>query len=246
MKKICFFALFVFLVYFVSALEYPEPYDYYVNDYALIFTQEEKAYLQSIFNEVFLNTTAEVVVVTLPTLNGSDISQYTIGLANEWRVGKSDKDNGVVILYALEENKIFVATGYGIEGILPDSKIGRMLDTYYVPLRDEGNVTLGILVFSNELKEVMLENGAELVSGARKESSGEVILIIIISILGFFFTVAILSYFAGNRRNRGVGDFTAFFLADVLIRSVLIGKSSSSGSFGGFGGGSFGGGGAGR
>lgn len=159
MKKlieIFMFALFIFAfaMHFSSA-QFPQPSDSYVNDFVGIFSAAEVANLRSILTDVNQATTAEVVVVSVQTAKPLTPSEYAIQLGQAWGIGKEDKDNGLVILYAAEEKKIFVATGYGLEGILPDSKIGRMLDEYYVPLRDSGNVGQGILRLQKRLLKLL-------------------------------------------------------------------------------------------
>ena len=71
-----------------------------------------------------------------------------------------------MILYSVNEKRIEVETGYGLEGILPDSKIGRMLDDYYVPQRDQGNVTQGIILFTQEISKVIQNNSEEVSSSS--------------------------------------------------------------------------------
>ena len=189
--------LIVFLVFFsfgVFALEFPKAQDKYVNDFAGVLNPSQVEELRNLFFSVDQETTAEVVFVSLQSLDGDEISSFTTNLASEWEVGKADKDNGLLILYVVDIQKIWVATGYGLEGILPDSKVGRLLDENYVPLRDSGNVSEGIVEFSYALVQVILDNKEEVLSGQaspsdRGISSFEVfifmlVLFIIIKILG--------------------------------------------------------------
>ncbi|MFH0956268.1 MAG: TPM domain-containing protein [Candidatus Aenigmatarchaeota archaeon] len=146
------------LMHQASAQQFPDYQDDYVNDFAGIFTGEQASYLRSVLTQVRENTTAQVVIVTVDTVAPLEPSQYATELFTRWGIGKEDQDNGLLILYAKEEGKIWVTTGYGMEGLLPDSKIGRMLDDYYVPERDAGNVTLGIVRFTEEVATLINEN----------------------------------------------------------------------------------------
>ncbi len=237
----------------VRADQFPQPYDQYVNDYAHIFSADQTAYLESLLYEVQQNTTAQVVIVTIPSLNGSDISQYTTDLGQSWGVGNKDNDNGLVILYSAQENKIFAATGYGLEGILPDSKIGRLLDQSYVPLRDSGNVGEGITNFTTVVAQVIEQNADEVRSGqaaANNSSTGIdpffifLIIIIIITIIS--------RIFAAKKRKNGKGSGSGWWLIPLFLPFPRGGGGIGGGGFGGgfggggFGGGGFGGGGAGR
>jgi uncharacterized protein len=140
------------------AQQFPDYQDTYVNDFAHVFGPEQVSHLRSILSLVRGNTTAEVVVVTVDTVAPLEPSQYATELFTRWGVGKEKDDNGLLILYAKEENRIWVTTGYGMEGLLPDSRIGRMLDDYYVPERDAGNVTIGIVRFTDEVSALIMEN----------------------------------------------------------------------------------------
>jgi len=256
----------ILIINAVEAESIPKPYDMYVNDYAHIFSAPDTSYLQALLNEVQQNTTAQVVIVTLQSLNGSDISQYTTDLGQAWGVGNKDNSNGFVILYSAEENKIFAASGYGLEGILPDSKIGRLLDENYVPLKNSGNVSEGIIKFTEAISQVIEQNADEVKSNQSQGQGAIGIIPIVLGLFIFFFFIALISYpFTKRKGGRGFGDFWTFFFIDFLVRSILFsiifrggrGRSSGGSNFGGgfggggfggggFGGGGFGGGGAGR
>ena len=236
----------IFLLSFCIAAELPRYEDPYVNDFAGVFSASEVYDLRVVLDYVKQNTTAEMVIVTdneCASHGGS--SQYAFDLARAWGVGKSDKDNGLLVLYCKEENKIWVTVGYGLEGILPDSKIGRMLDENYVPFRDAGNVSEGIIQFTLATVDVLEENKEEIKSGLTSGSSGGLDIWVILFILFWIYIVvsAILSSIFKNRPRSSLPWFIPLFLP----------SSRSSGGFGGggfsgggFGGGGFGGGGAGR
>jgi uncharacterized protein len=237
--------LLVFLVFIVSvsAVELPNYKDKYVNDFANVLSTGEVGYLRALFYEVDMNTSAEVVFVSDSecTSKGGQ-SQYAIDLGKYWKVGKEDKDNGLLILYCKAENKIFAATGYGLEGILPDSKIGRLLDENYVPQRDAGNISQGIIAFSDAVSGVIEENREEVLSGKAGRNSNFDIPIGLIIFLVWIIFVIIASRMRKNARRAGrnIPWWIPIFLPS--------GHGSSGGGFsgGGFGGGGFGGGGAGR
>lgn len=255
--------LFVFLVgslmlisFISAASSFPAPRDVYVNDFAKIFNQEEASSLRALLYDTRQSTTAEVVIVTVETVGDYTPPDYATKLATEWKIGKSDVDNGLLILYTLKENKIWVATGYGIEGILPDSKVGRMLDDYYVPLRDKNKTKEGIINFTLEIVKVLNQNADEIRSGQGEKTNSEkgngwIFILIIL----FFFVIlpAILRRFAKKKpKGKPISVWDALFWAWV---GSSVGRSSSSGGFGsgggfsgggGFGGGGFSGGGAGR
>ena len=148
----------------VLAQDLPNYQDKYVNDFAGVFSQQQVLDLRATLSEVEQNTTAEVSVATSSECVITP-SEYANKLFNKWGIGKKEKDNGLLILYCKKENKIWVETGYGLEGILPDSKLGRMLDDYYVPSRDSGKVQEGIVSFTNEVSKVIKDNSEEVIAG---------------------------------------------------------------------------------
>lgn len=206
----------------------PDYEDIYINDFANVLNPEDSYVIRQLFEEVFQNTTAHLVFVSLESIDG-EISEYATQIGEVWGVGDFEKDNGIVILYVRDINKIWVATGYGVEGVLPDSKIGRYLDEYYVPYRDSGEISSGIREFSFALSEEMIKNHEELFSG-ETNNSGEIIWIIFFVIL-----LILIIYFISRHGSVSSSRSGVPFIL-----------SGGSGRGRGFGGGSFGGGGAGR
>lgn len=180
----------------VSAQVFLPYQDAYVNDFAKIFSAGEISQLRSLLLEVRQNTTAEVVIVTVEETAPLTPAEYATELFNRWGIGKQEKDNGLLLLYAKKENKFWVTTGYGMEGILPDSKIGRMLDDYYVPYRDAGNLTEGITRFTDEVSKVIIDNGEELMAGrpsGMEELSKLILDNIVLVLIGLIFFIAIVA-----------------------------------------------------
>lgn len=154
-----------FLSISVSAQTFPQPQDKYVNDFAGFLDAASVSQLRSLLSAVEQNTTAEVVVVTVPTTEPETPSQYRTELFNNWHIGKAANDNGLLILYAVKEKRIEVEVGYGLEGILPDSKVGNILDEFYVPYRDSNRTVLGIVLATQEFARVINANADEVRAG---------------------------------------------------------------------------------
>jgi uncharacterized protein len=231
------------LVSLAFAQQFPSPTDKYVNDFVSFFSASEKTELRSLLIYVEQNSTAEVTIAVVQTVAPLTPAEYATGLASQWGVGKSDVDNGLLILYAVSEKKIYVAVGYGLEGVLPDSKIGRMLDDYYVPLRDANLTSAGIINFTSAAAVVLENNSAEIRSGAAGQSGTTDIMVIFIiaTVVAFgVFAVILMVFAARYQRKFGKGG--------KLFGGGGFGGGFGGGGFGGggFGGGGFGGGGAGR
>lgn len=189
----------------IISQDLPNYYDKNVNDFGGLFNNNQTFYLKSLLSSVEEQTSAEVVVVVINTTSPDTPEQYRYKLFNYWHIGKKDKNNGLLILYSIAEHRIEVETGYGMEGILPDSRLGRLLDTYYIPNRDSGNVTNGIISFTQEVSKIIIENKAEVISGNSENGSksdfNDSIFLIIFFILfiGFF----ILIFFLINKTEKG-------------------------------------------
>ncbi|MEM5804834.1 MAG: TPM domain-containing protein [Candidatus Aenigmatarchaeota archaeon] len=158
------------------AQEVPGYTDKYVNDFAKVLSPGQAGELRAIFSQVDQNTTAEMALLTVDTVSPYAMSDYAQQVFDKWKIGKADKDNGLLMLYAKDTQKIWVSTGYGLEGILPDSKVGRILDETFVPARAAGNATEGIVLAAREYAAVISENANEVISGQTGPSSVPVLL----------------------------------------------------------------------
>jgi len=237
----------------------PNWQDTYVNDFAGIFNENQTTSLRTTLAGIDTDTTAEIVVVTdNECASKGGPSQYATELLSGWGVGKAEKDNGLLILYCKEENKIFVATGYGLEGILPDSKIGRLLDENYVTLRDSGDVRGGIISFVGVISSVIEENKEEVIAGTAGRSKGVdyVWIIFLIIWLLFIFRAIFRRRIKckkdglrmeriGRKGNRYIYKCLNGHIQEVAIAAATgfwIGHAIGGAHGGGFGGGGFGGG----
>ncbi|MEM4271740.1 MAG: TPM domain-containing protein [Candidatus Pacearchaeota archaeon] len=212
--------LLIFLFASVTAAEFPNYYDKYVNDFAGMFDENETGALRVLLAEVDTNTTAEMVVVTINTTEPYAPGEYRTKLFNYWKIGKPEKDNGLLILYAVSENRIEVETGYGLEGILPDSKLGRMLDDYYVPLRDSGQVKEGIIAFAQETAKVIHENRDEVLEGNTMPSSGSFVWVI----FGLAFIALLFFVFIGMRKKTEIAKAERTAVSYREVRDANKGK----------------------
>jgi len=120
-----------------------------VNDFANLLSEGEKAVLEDSLVQFARTTSTQIVVVTIPDLDGYDPGDYAFRLGEKWGVGQKDKDNGIVILVKPKQGnnkgQVFVATGYGLEGILPDAVVNStVVDYEMMPRFKENNYYQGI------------------------------------------------------------------------------------------------------
>ncbi|MCX5999272.1 MAG: TPM domain-containing protein [Chloroflexi bacterium] len=126
------------------AQKYPSQQGF-VNDFASVLTEGGKTDLDAILTVLEADTTAEVAVVTVTSLDNSTIEDYAVGLFEAWAIGKKDKDNGVLLLVVTEPLEVRIEVGYGLEAIITDGRAGRILDEEVMPYLRDGNFDDGIV-----------------------------------------------------------------------------------------------------
>lgn len=192
-------------------------------------------------------TSAQVAVLTVPDLQGYSIEQFSLKAAETWKLGQADRDNGILVLMALEEKKVRIEVGYGLEGNMTDAKSGFIIRERILPEFRNGNfgkgLYEGVVSISGVITATADISQEELDKYKKSESSGgsTIPFNILIFFLIFFFS---LLRRAGGRGRRGGGLASALFWGSVLGSSSRSGSSSRGGfSGGGFSGGGFSGGG---
>ncbi|WP_284651433.1 TPM domain-containing protein [Flavobacterium terrisoli] len=225
-----------------------------VYDYAKVLSPEEKTQLEEKLVRYSDSTSTQIVVITIESLQGEDIGILTPRWGQEWGIGGSkENDNGVVILLAKAERKIWISPGYGLEDRLTAGIGGEITRNIIIPEFKAGSYYRGLDKGADALFDVFKGK----YKGERKnnkKNGGIPILPIIIIVFVIIFIIAKNKNNGGNSGGRGGG----LDLADIIILSSLGrggggfgGGSSGGGSFGGggfgggFGGGGFSGGGSG-
>ncbi|HCJ67539.1 MAG TPA: methanol dehydrogenase [Elusimicrobia bacterium] len=217
--------------------DFPKPSGW-ISDNAGVIDSESAQKISSIISELEAKTGAEIAVVMVKSLKNDTIENFSIRLFQKWGIGKKGKDNGVLIISAIEDRKVRIEVGYGLEGILPDGLCGQILDTYVIPHFKKGEyaegLSMGVLAVASVIAK---DAGVELTGGnipVRKKSGGS----LFVFILQFMFAVIMIYIFIRH-------PLLFFFLISRSGGGRGFG-SGSSGGFGGFGGGLGGGGGASR
>ncbi|MBM3205764.1 TPM domain-containing protein [Candidatus Shapirobacteria bacterium] len=135
---------FLFFLFKAQALEFPQPTGY-VNDWAQLLSGQVKESLEQRLSQFEQESTVEIAVVTITSLGENSIEDYAVRLFEDWQIGKKGKDNGVLLLIALEERELRIEVGYGLEPVLTDSKAGRIIRETITPEFKKGNFEKGIL-----------------------------------------------------------------------------------------------------
>jgi uncharacterized protein len=227
----------------------PRPTNY-VSDFAGVLSPQTVQGLNALCAQVDRQAHAQIAVVTVKSLDGDTIENFTTALEDKWKVGKKGTDRGVILVFAIQDRKRRIETGYGLEGILPDSKVG-VIGRSIVPALEAGNYDSAISSAVVQIAQVIAADaGVNLQAAPRrgppqhpvKQISlgqllvGAAVLFIVLILLMKFAPPGTVSFllgmligggFGGGGRGGGGG-----------------GGGDDGGGFGGFGGGSSGGGGA--
>ncbi len=130
-------------------------YNGWVSDMAGVIDAETKQRLNALIDQLERQTTAEIAVVTIRRTDDLTPKEFATELLNRWGVGKKGTDNGVLVLLVMESRRIEVETGYGVEGVLPDGKVGEILDTYATPRFKQGDFGGGLFAGVRAMAEVI-------------------------------------------------------------------------------------------
>ena len=224
----------------------PSPSGYF-NDYASVVSKEAAFRFNEQLAQFERETSDQVVVAVYPTMQSdSDIADYTQRVAQAWGVGQKDRRNGVVLFVFIEDRKMFIQVGYGLEGALPDATAFDITERHIKPLFRAGNyeagLATGIDLICKAIRGEYKGLGKTVPEG--KGGGG------VVGLLPFIIFIIVLIIISRLFRKLGGYSYSSRRGGPVFIPSGGGWSSGGGGSGGGFsgfggGGGSFGGGGAG-
>ena len=139
-----FFSLTLFLAVQVSALEVPRLQGR-VNDYAELLSPATEASLESVLKSLESSDSTQIVVLTIGSLQGDSLEEFSLRVVEDWKIGQQGLDNGVLLLVVRDDRKIRIEVGYGLEGKLTDMTAGRIISNVMVPRFRQGDFNQGII-----------------------------------------------------------------------------------------------------
>lgn len=232
-----------------------------VNDFAHAMTADQVQELEEKLVAYDDSTSIQIAVVTVPTTGDYEIADYALKILRDWKVGNKKTNNGIVILAAIQDHKVYIATGYGMEGSIPDIAAKQIIENEIVPNFKQQNFYRGFDLAADAIIEASKgEYVAPSGYNQRKKhdggGAGNILGVII------FFVIIIILISRGGGRGGGGGMFNRSGVLPFIIGNMLGNMSrggggwsgggggggwsgGGGGGFGGFGGGSGGGGGAG-
>ena len=224
-----------------------------VSDYAKIIRDSDEREIEEYLAGLEQSTGIQIAVLTMPSLEGEDISSFGIKVADKWNLGDKEKDNGAILIVAYKEHDLRIEVGDGLEASLTDVKCGLILRNVIVPEFRDGNYSKGILEGVKNMGAVASGDESAISRSVREgEDSSDDDDFVPVFVILVWLIIFICSITAGSRRGRGRrrgryyynGNTMAWIAADAALRSLMrsSGGSHSSGFSGG--GGHFSGGGA--
>lgn len=252
----------------VFAQQYPPKSNTLVTDYTNTLSADNKAQLEHklvAFND---STSTQIAVVIIKSVGSYDIAQYGAGLGRNWGIGQKGKNNGILILVAMEDRKVTIQTGYGAEGAVPDAITSQVINNQIKPAFKRGDYYGGLDAATTSLMQYMrgeykadapvqnrndnVNNNANDNDSSGSSNIGIIIFVIVVILIMIFRNIGR----GGGQIIGGRGRTSPFwwFLAGSALgrgssgwgggSSDGGGSDSGGGGFGGFGGGDFGGGGS--
>jgi len=257
------------LAAFAKEPVYPA-YSGFVNDFAGVLDASSAQKLEDLCRTLEKKTSAELAIAAVKSVAPLDSKTYAVKLFEKWKIGKKGKDNGILVLLAMEERRVEIEVGYGLEGVITDARAGEILDRYVVPYFKEGKFGEGLYNGAAAIAERIAQtSGQEMGEEYRaKKSAGEsgenwftlisiiaIIVVVLLSILGagiaagLFGAVfgALFGYAFLGIIGAMVGAVVGFMLSYAKFPTSRFGGGGWGGGFGGGwsgggGGGGFGGG----
>jgi uncharacterized protein len=215
-----------------------------VNDFAHAMTTDQVAELENKLVAYDDSTSIQIAVITIQSTGDTAIDDYALDFLRGWKIGNKKTNNGIVVLAAIQDHKVYIATGYGMEGVLPDITSKQIIEDEVVPNFKQGNYYRG---FDLAADAIIQASRGEYVAPSgydqRKQpgsGGGSAIGIII-----FIIIIIILISRSGGGRGGGGGVFNGSSVLPFLLGNILGGMGRGGGGWSGGGGGGFGGGGGG-
>lgn len=215
----------------------PEHGGVWVHDEANVLSAGTKSELEYILKEVRDSTSNQIAVLIIPSLDGEALEDYSLRVAEKWKLGKKDRDNGVLFFITIKEHQMRIEVGHGLEGVLTDAVSSRINRNEVAPHFRQGDYDGGtraaVVAIIRVIKGEYVNNDPPQTKRKGRSPWTTLIFIIIIIIA------------AARRRKGGGGGLGGMWVAGSILGSGIGRSSGSWGSGSDYGGGgSFGGGGS--
>ncbi|MBN1645209.1 TPM domain-containing protein [Candidatus Woesearchaeota archaeon] len=192
-----------------------------VNDYAGIIG-EWKPQIEELITSIEKETTAEIAVVTIESLEGRNLEEYSLEIAEKWGIGKKETDNGLLLLIAYKDKKYRLETGYGLEGVLPDAKTGRIGRTILTPYFRKGQYGQGAYEAIKEINGI-IQGDSSIIA---KYDVQETIVHKLSGFLAMFYVIILMLVLALTENKKHKWKTRTFCDILVIGSGILLGISA--------------------
>ncbi|WP_119690402.1 TPM domain-containing protein [Acinetobacter soli] len=206
-----------------------------VIDQANLLTEAQRQQIEQQIRRLYEAKKAQIAVVIVPTTGQEDIFDYAMRVAQQWQLGSAKRDNGILMTIAVNDRRIQILTGYGVEGVLPDIVVGRIIRNQITPYFKQAQYAQGIQAGLNEIEKILnmdpevaqqaaqeLKESQEQALHEQQARSQMLTYSMIIIVVGIF-----ASFIVGNRLSAataGVAGIAAGIISGVgIITSLLAG-----------------------
>ena len=200
------------------AAVYPAPTGY-VNDFAGVLSESVENSLEERLSSFTASTSNEIAVVTLSSLEGETVENAAVKLFEEWGIGQKEKDNGVLLLVAINDRELRIEVGYGLEPVLTDSRSGNIVRDQITPAFKAGDYEGGIIAGTEAIISIISGDPTIFDQAETSSNAGETFGLFWFGlVMLFMYTAAFLS-----RSNRYWPGGVIGFLFGLILGEALIG-----------------------
>lgn len=190
----------------------------YVSDVANLLKPETKSKVNSLLWNLRRNTSTEAVVVVVPNTGNYTREEFATRLFDNWKVGKADKDNGVIILIVPDQREAWIATGYGVEGVIPDISAAKIINRSVVPYMRNNDLDGAVEAVTEDVVKILSDSqAAEELKSHNKDSweqlpqsdlsTEDFINFIVLVVIGIFL-IAFAKYFYDVKKYRKLDRYS--------------------------------------
>ncbi|MFA6194262.1 MAG: TPM domain-containing protein [Patescibacteria group bacterium] len=230
-RALTIFSLALFLAAGFSARAYYNPGKpvSFVNDYAGVLKTEEVTALNNKLSQFNATTSNEIAVVVIKSLQGDTIENFAVKLFADWGIGKEKKDNGVLLLIAIDDRQMRIETGYGLEGALPDATTFQIISKTLKPAFQNNDYYGGIdqaaddIIAATKGEYSAAAAAPSSIPGFAKNLSFDTIFFIIIAI--FYLLSALWRFLAKSKswwQGGALGGAIGLIIALIFFRTLLV------------------------
>lgn len=226
LKVVClgFLLFFLFSAFPLLAANFPQPTGF-VNDFAEMLSPPFREALEQELQEFEKETTAEIAVVTIDSLESDSIEEVAVRLFEQWKIGKKGEDNGLLVLIAKEDRKMRIEVGYGLEPVITDGRAGRIIREQMRPAFRGEDYDQGVKLAVDQVKEYIRSGQPPSESEVIQEKTSSAFPWIVVGVVALVYISAFLArskrFWPGGIIGGVIGGIVGLILGALLTMVLL-------------------------